>query len=1167
MISLNESLKKIITEGAESRNMGLAKHYLYDKKGMDEASAMKTLGMIKTNVPNVRLAKCKFILGAARMYCNGELSDGANISMLNKYLRYIASEAHVNEYDQNLNGLSLEGIDERFGTIATNDLDAEKETFSKQNFSLNNDYDIVPIDSFEDASEYSQYTDWCVTEDPTMYENYTSGGLGRFYFCLKKGFENVPMEKGDNCPLDEYGLSMIATSVNSDGSCNTITCRWNHNNGGNDSIMDTKGLSELIGRNYYDVFKPYTKEDIMERAEKKATNLLLTYNDYTSSDVDEAIEYINDMSNHYDIDDNCYYDDDGYEMDYDSSLVDSVKERDDIKPIDDELSLIAYAGFCDDSDLVAEDAPCIMIRTEDNARIGKGLFSFDHHFNMWGNYVSAPIYTGSKAEPKLVILDYLSNEYISNDSFDIVKEIKRNKLGWVAIVSKNGLGSNVLNNDGTFLFKDWIVGDISSMDYGNLYIADSNNKRYITNSNGDVMVSDISKGSNVSKAIFKPFSSGQLFYFITHTNGIINTYDEKTFKKFAPWDIKELLGEKGIQVHYKDSNGASCGKLLWLYQITLTSGERCFLDKKANMYDLNGNMIKKNPFYDSSAKPSWIEESVKRYLLEGIESRNMGLAKHYLYDRKGADEPTAMSIIGAIKKNIPNARLAKCKYMLGIVRLYLNNELSNAESIMKINQYLKYIASNAHVNEYDNNLNGLSFEKIDEVFGQVATDDLDADKSDLASQKYTANGDYEIIPIDTPEEAAKYSQYTSWCITQDSGAYYDYTHGANGRFYFCLKNGFERVEKIQGSNCPLDEYGLSMIAVSVNADGSCNTITCRWNHDNDGNDHIMTPKELSSVIGRNFYDVFKPFSESEIKDRYNHIIKDALNKFNDSYENIYDAYSYSDVTCIIQGASGRYDNIDIGVYEIAPNSQCILIKSNSNEPLIWKIFDRFSFDRSGDILTVPASDEEYALLGMDGKYITNDKFRVVNNHAALGYIIVMNDDGKSNVLVSKNIGKDVSNGWEYMFDEWLDGKLVTSRDYEYFILRTPTEEDDGLCQLYTLDGRKVASNISDIKDIRYTKWLIVKKDKFYYFVNRKTFKISAPWQMRKVFENGYGFFKVSLKDNRIVNVDSRTLDILNPINGQVMKKNPYNEGNFEESFKCLGNMIKESLDKMLSDAF
>ena len=34
-LTLHRFFKDIILEGAESRNMGLAKHYLYDKRGMD----------------------------------------------------------------------------------------------------------------------------------------------------------------------------------------------------------------------------------------------------------------------------------------------------------------------------------------------------------------------------------------------------------------------------------------------------------------------------------------------------------------------------------------------------------------------------------------------------------------------------------------------------------------------------------------------------------------------------------------------------------------------------------------------------------------------------------------------------------------------------------------------------------------------------------------------------------------------------------------------------------------------------------------------------------------------------------------------------------------------------------------------------------------------------
>ena len=95
-----------------------------------------------------------------------------------------------------------------------------------------------------------------------MYDSYTNNGSGRFYFCLHKGFENEPMVEGDGCPLDNYGLSMIAVSVTMEGEVNTITCRWNHDNGGNDSIMTIEQLEDTLGRNFYQTFKPYTREEL-----------------------------------------------------------------------------------------------------------------------------------------------------------------------------------------------------------------------------------------------------------------------------------------------------------------------------------------------------------------------------------------------------------------------------------------------------------------------------------------------------------------------------------------------------------------------------------------------------------------------------------------------------------------------------------------------------------------------------------------------------------------------------------------------------------------------------------------------------------------------------------------------------------------------------------------
>ena len=292
---MTKTYRDILAEGAESKNMRAAKHYIYNKLGRnDEPYAMQLIGSIKHDIPNSRLAKCKFMLGVVRMFMDNELTDAQTILKLNQTLKYIATDAHVNEYSQDLNGMHADGIINRFSQIVTDDMEAERNQLSNQSYMRNPDYEIVKINSFSEAEEYGDYTNWCVTQYESNYDTYTYGGFGVFYFCLKKGFENVERIEGENCPLDEYGLSMIAVSINQDGSCNTITCRWNHENGGNDNIMSVKELSELLGGNFYELFPPRTKEELQAKKEELNAELKVQLQ------FDEA-ERIEKLSNNYNI--------------------------------------------------------------------------------------------------------------------------------------------------------------------------------------------------------------------------------------------------------------------------------------------------------------------------------------------------------------------------------------------------------------------------------------------------------------------------------------------------------------------------------------------------------------------------------------------------------------------------------------------------------------------------------------------------------------------------------------------------------------------------------------------------------------------------------------------------------------------------------------------------
>ena len=248
----------IITESQESKSISQAKKLAMERLNIDEKEADDLIRInMRNDLPVLRTPNGgKFILGVTRMLCDQELNNAQVINQLNSTLKLVASDAHINEYDRNLNGLSAKDLINRFAKAMSDNFEAEKENVNQMTFDTPSNYEIVRIDSFDDANKYSEYTDWCITHDSYMFDSYTNDGINQFYFCLRNGFEKVDKEPTDGCPLDEYGLSMLAVCVDENGRLNTCTCRWNHANGGNDAIMGTIQISKVIGMNFFNTFKP-----------------------------------------------------------------------------------------------------------------------------------------------------------------------------------------------------------------------------------------------------------------------------------------------------------------------------------------------------------------------------------------------------------------------------------------------------------------------------------------------------------------------------------------------------------------------------------------------------------------------------------------------------------------------------------------------------------------------------------------------------------------------------------------------------------------------------------------------------------------------------------------------------------------------------------------------
>ena len=169
-------------------------------------------------------------------------SDLSRLKVCVLFLHNSDNQELKSQFDSLLNGLSYQEL--------TSQLDGARREFNRKNRDTlsqmagdASEYTVVPISSFEEASKYGQYTSWCVTHGSSHFQSYIDGGR-RFYFCLRKGFEGVPKAKGEGCPLDEYGLSMISVLVDAEGEPNYITTRWNHENDGenNENLRTAKQL-------------------------------------------------------------------------------------------------------------------------------------------------------------------------------------------------------------------------------------------------------------------------------------------------------------------------------------------------------------------------------------------------------------------------------------------------------------------------------------------------------------------------------------------------------------------------------------------------------------------------------------------------------------------------------------------------------------------------------------------------------------------------------------------------------------------------------------------------------------------------------------------------------------------------------------------------------------
>lgn len=76
---------------------------------------------------------------------------------------------------------------------------------------------MVPINYYREIEPFAKYTDWCITIDELIFQQYGENGNNRLYVAIRDDMSYVPAIPGSSSPHDDYGYSLMAIYVRRDG--------------------------------------------------------------------------------------------------------------------------------------------------------------------------------------------------------------------------------------------------------------------------------------------------------------------------------------------------------------------------------------------------------------------------------------------------------------------------------------------------------------------------------------------------------------------------------------------------------------------------------------------------------------------------------------------------------------------------------------------------------------------------------------------------------------------------------------------------------------------------------------------------------------------------------------------------------------------------------------
>lgn len=542
-------------------------------------------------------------------------------------------------------------------------------------------------------------------------------------------------------------------------------------------------------------------------------------------------------------------------------------------------------------------------------------------------------------------------------------------------------------------------------------------------------------------------------------------------------------------------------------------------------------------------------------LLEDAESDSQKKAIKYLMDKEEfTKEEAELYVRKTLREKfrlLTNNRKVG-KFTLGVLRLYIE-ECDSENDIKNLNSILNAISEDNSIGtKYDRNFNG---KHLEELFKEI-----DPKEYKIPERKSVVPKDskYKVYRIDSFDEAQKFSPYVSWCITKSVSALDSYSSSFLAQFYFAVKEGFEDMKsEDHGNEELLGEYGLSMLAICINPNGSLKSCTCRWNHNKGGNDHCMNAEEIEKVVGFNFYDAFPPNPNS----------KNILAMINDLEIGIKNGYSYDDCYRL---SKTKY--LDIGTTTHYYDSNFVSFN-------ISNIYS-YLFDKRGNFIVKTGCDEgnKYVL---DGKIIYKDI--KTNKYVLYDY----HEDTKTRLNGLKDVEVFDGFSWDEKYSHLLslkyeDGTKIYDNEFDEILNLNDVEGFKSLKNITSCEDENCESiSYLDIKFVdknNKERWLFLDCREGRYYIDRDLNSSNTEGNfiiLNNTEGKGYGYSVltdyhyypnvIGVNDACVARYQTKYKIVSYSTNGSSIEKAIFEFGDYDNEISCIGDDFKDVKYQSLSD--